>query len=267
MFDNTNKELAKMAQQEAVVIFSRGHSGTRVLAWILYYLGIKLWSDEDRRSGDVNRDFNRVIKGIAKKNPFITETGDYSSRLRRRLAKAIARHYQTLNKPDRWGWKFPETYLMAPLVYDLFPRGKFIHMVRDGRDVSFKKHLTDDSRRKVGRKILYKLEARQKPRYIQAARSWRFQVDAFDRFKEALPQNQLYEVTFERVCLQPEQVLHELAEFLGLAETEAALNYVRSNINTSKIEQYRQSPLAQVLEVQNEMEPTLSRHGYELLKD
>ena len=34
-----------------------------------------------------------------------------------------------------WGWKLSETLFLMPLIKKSFPRAKFIHLIRDGRDV------------------------------------------------------------------------------------------------------------------------------------
>lgn len=39
------------------------------------------------------------------------------------------------NPGDVWGWKYPETLFVMPVVKQLFPKTKFIHVIRDGRDV------------------------------------------------------------------------------------------------------------------------------------
>jgi len=39
-------------------------------------------------------------------------------------------------KSDVWGWKLSETLFMMPIIKHYFPKAKFIHLIRDGRDVA-----------------------------------------------------------------------------------------------------------------------------------
>ena len=198
----------------------RGHSGTRVLAWMLHHLGFKLWSDQNRASGDADSQFNNAVKSIVKRDTFCTELGVYSKASQNKIIKAlnkfyqesmikIMKFYQNMDEPKNWGWKFPETYLIAPLILKILPDSKIIHMVRDGRDVAFKKHLTDDQNRKVGMKLLERLNIIDEPRYLQAALSWKYQVDNFDEFKEKNNINTL-ELKFEDICIDPKAALNPL---------------------------------------------------------
>lgn len=46
----------------------------------------------------------------------------------------IRRHRKT---DVKWGFKAPVAMLLVPVVRHLAPRVKFLHVVRDGRDISF----------------------------------------------------------------------------------------------------------------------------------
>jgi hypothetical protein len=122
-----------------------------------------MWSDQDRSSGDVNRKLNRAIKSILKQEEFVELENRYRQRSKRQMIKAIYQYLKTLEFPDKWGWKLPETYLIAPLVLEILPDARIIHLIRDGRDLAFKKHLTDDSKRLIGIKILKHIGALDKP--------------------------------------------------------------------------------------------------------
>jgi len=261
---NRHSELSKL---KPIAIMSRGHSGSRVLAWITHLLRIPLWTDQNRKSGDTDRKLSRAIKQIVKNDPFITANRAYKSTSRAKFEKTINQYYHRLGQPQSpWGWKFPETYLMAPLVYDVFPDVKFVHLIRDGRDIAFKNHLTDDPRRKIGRRILQRLDALEQPSYIQTALSWKFQVDAFDQFKKLLPTEQLYELTFEALCTRPQKIVTELTEFFDVPITPACQHYIDHEIIATKVGQYREQDPKQVIEVENIIQDTLLRHGYKLIR-
>lgn len=37
---------------------------------------------------------------------------------------------------DAWGWKLSETLFLMPIIKHYFPNAKFVHLIRDGRDVA-----------------------------------------------------------------------------------------------------------------------------------
>ena len=255
----------ELKEMQPIVVMARGHSGTRVLAQFLNLLNIQMWSDQKRQSGDTDRKLNGTIKQIVKKDTFITAEGKYDSSSRIIFEKAIYKYYQRLGKPrSNWGWKFPETYLIAPLVYETFPEAKFIHIVRDGRDIAFKNHLTDDPTRKVGRKILKRLNALHKPDHLRTALSWKFQVDSFDYFKQKLSREQLLELTFENLCIRSQESVNDLCGFLNISISKQCEDYLNNEINAAKVSQYQENDPEQVIEVEHFIKDTLLRYGYEL---
>jgi len=248
-----------------VVIMGRGHSGTRLLAWALYTSGVLLWSDQNRTSGDTNSRFNRKIKHIAAADPLSTATGTIRPSGLRRFQRAAWRYFENLHRPQqRWGWKFPETYLIAPYVNYTFPNARYIHIVRDGRDLAYKFHLTDDPRRRVGRRILRQLDALSNPHYIQAALSWKFQVDAFDRFKQRLSTSQWIELRFEDLCHEPKLTMQKIWDFLDIPTSQNCLDYLSKQINPAKVAQHASEDPAELAEIQARIGDTLQRHGYSL---
>lgn len=204
---------------------------------------------------------------LKKKDIFITAGEQYHASSRIMFEKAVYNYYQRLARPRTdWGWKFPETYLIAPLVYETFPRARFIHLIRDGRDIAFMNHLTDDPTRKVGRKILKRLNAMNKPNHIRTALSWKFQVESFDYFKQKLAREQLLELTFENLCTRPHESANDLCDFLNISINKQCEAYLNSEINTAKLKQYQENDPDQVTEVEHFIKDTLRRYGYKLTK-
>jgi hypothetical protein len=136
-------------------------------------------------------------------------------------------------------------------------------MVRDGRDLAFKEHLTDDPGRKVGKKILAHLETLDKPHYLQAALSWQYQVEAFDNFAaENLNKNQLLTIKFEDLITSPQAVTKELCNFLEIELTEDCRLYIENEIIASKVKQHKNKPQQKLNEIEKYIKKTLARHEY-----
>ena len=114
----------------------RGSSGSRFLAEILMRNGI--WMGD--RLNDSSDSFLLLEKLVV---PFMNSV-DFPLE---RMADGTAglRHAQMLEKSftdflraypgGPWGWKLPESVFIVPLVKHRFPHAKFIHLIRDGRDV------------------------------------------------------------------------------------------------------------------------------------
>lgn len=59
-----------------------------------------------------------------------------SSLLDERLEDTWSRFAPEGPLPEVWGWKYCETAFVMPLVAKAFPGARFVHVVRDGRDVA-----------------------------------------------------------------------------------------------------------------------------------
>ncbi|MFC1596785.1 hypothetical protein ACFL5Q_02455, partial [Planctomycetota bacterium] len=66
MFNRPSRLARRLAVEMPVVVMGRGHSGTRLVAWAIQKLGIRMGAVEDVSTGDVqDRRFSRTIKRIA----------------------------------------------------------------------------------------------------------------------------------------------------------------------------------------------------------
>lgn len=130
---------------------------------------------------------------------------------RRTLAEiidAVYRYHAKLHKPSAtsWGDKTPGNAERLPLIHDVFPDMKVVHMIRDGREVvrSFVE--------RVGRD--WELAAEQWVNSILAARS-------FGRSHS----EQYLEIRYEGLVRSPESEIRRCCEFLGLPFDQRMLNH------------------------------------------
>ena len=259
--------------ESPVVIMTRGHSGSRVLGWAIQALGVDLGAIATKKTADIqDRRFTDHIKDIACDRL----RGETDDRATRRQAESLLSHaVQTRRWMDEqrreagmaptgplWGWKFPETYLIGPVVAEAFPNARYIELLRDGRDVAFKSHLTDDPERMLGRLLLAHEGALHAPAHIRGAKSWAFQVQRFAEFAATLPEGRLLSVRFEELVASPLGVLERCAAFLGLPMTEECRRYLADKVNPAKAAQYREKPPALIAEVEAAIGPTLEAFGY-----
>lgn len=98
-----------------------------------------------------------------------------------------------------WGDKTPNYLLYIPLLKQLFPDAKFIHIIRDVRDVCL------SARKAWGRNI-----------YVTAQR-WYDYISKCRREAEPFKPDSYIEVRYEDLVQNPGEILPQLTAFLGLA--------------------------------------------------
>lgn len=109
----------------------------------------------------------------------------------------------------RYGDKTPSYVLNLPLLSRLLPEGRFVHIVRDGRDVA-----------------LSLLDVDFGPDTIEeAALFWKRHVERGLRAGRALGESRYREVRYEKLVTDPEATLRELCDFLGVDFDDAMLRY------------------------------------------
>ncbi len=122
---------------------------------------------------------------------------------------ALYRGYaETAGKP-RFADKTPRNVLHVQLLADAFPDARFVHLVRDGRDVVPSL---------VGLPYF-------PDRYAEAIVYWRDRVTRGRRAGRALRAGRYHEVRYEELVADPEPTLRELCAFLDLAYDDAMLGY------------------------------------------
>lgn len=120
-----------------------------------------------------------------------------------RLFEAWARRE---NKP-RWGDKTPHYVTEIPVLLELFPEAKIIHIYRDGRDVA-----------------LSWLRVRMEPRNLYvAARLWKTWVSAGRRDGAKLPCHSYMEVPYEGLIERPRETMQSVCAFIEEPFDEAVL--------------------------------------------
>jgi Sulfotransferase family len=135
------------------------------------------------------------------------KTIDFSEAVRRVYAL-----YAEASKKPRYGDKTPPYLLRMPLIAQLFPEARFLHIVRDGRDVAASL-----------------VEQMGHPRLSEAADYWGYRILAARRTGSALGPERYREVRYERLVQDPEGELAWIAAFLDLppdartAETRGGL--------------------------------------------
>ena len=132
-----------MTASAPLIIGATGGSGTRVVARIArqagYDLGRNVNSAEDALEFYSFHDkwINRFV-GTERKG--LRLTAGELERMKSEFQSALDRHWPSNSQTMHWGWKAPRSIYLLLFLHEQFPNLKFIHVVRDGRDMALSRN-------------------------------------------------------------------------------------------------------------------------------
>ena len=263
-----------------VMIVGHGSSGTSILTRLMRdYLGVAFGTESQfvvhyyrrlPRYGDLADDANlrrligdvlgeRWFRRSRKFGGFATTIDAVFQDVRERTYRGVldaafgqlAKHLGT----TRWGDKTPEYTHDLPVIGELFPEAKYVHMVRDGRDVAL-----SVMGRYWGPKNVF-----------TAAGEWKEAVGQVDAFLDTVPAEQKLEISYEGMLSDPVATFRQLVGFLEIENSGDVLiqsiaeplsaDLMRTNYDKWRT---RMSPAART-RFERIAAGTLARHGYETI--
>lgn len=131
----------------------------------------------------------------------------------RSLAAIIDRVYlqyaaERFPRAEVWGDKSPINTLHLPLIHRAFPQARYLHLLRDGRDVIA-------SMADRGRSIEV------------ATRRWKVSVRQVLALEPRLSRSQFMEARYEDLVSRPEDTLKRICSFVGIQYTASMLEFWR----------------------------------------
>jgi hypothetical protein len=136
-----------------IVVFGTGGSGTRAVAQYLSACGIRMGNNVN-----VSGDAMAFVPAASEYADRVVEAArglDYDpDRIEPELRNAVIHDYRKaailhregVPKTSRWGFKQPRSILMLPLIESAFPDARFVHVVRDGRDMMLSRNRNQPQR-------------------------------------------------------------------------------------------------------------------------
>jgi hypothetical protein len=214
-----------------VVIGATGGSGTRVVARIAqragYNLGTYLNEANDalafRRFHD--RWINRFLDA---QNRNATLAASEIDQMAQDFRVALAQHTgSAANRRSPWGWKAPRSIYLLSFLHTQFRDLKFIHVLRDGRDMAFSKN--QNQLGKHGARLLNWRERWFDPQPVRSILLWsRVNLPAAQLGETELGAKYLL-IRFEDLCDEPVETTRRILRFLevdldpdSIAKTEIA---------------------------------------------
>jgi len=241
------------------VIGATGGSGTRVVARIVRAAGMYIGNDLNRYEDALpfaafsDRWINEFLASGSSPAP------GTRSRMTEELQGLVDDHLS--HRPEdaiTWGWKEPRSIYLLPFLNEEIPELRFLHFVRDGRDMAFSEN--QQQLKKHGAAVLERgLRWRRRP-YRSVALWGSVNGAAADYGERELGERYL-RVRFEDLCSRPGETARQILDFFGLdgdAEAIAAAE-VRP---PSTLARWKTKGTRTVRNLERLGEPALSRFGY-----
>lgn len=221
--------------EQPVVIGGMAGSGTRVAVWLLQALGYYM--------GHV--DFDDYLLGTRDCIPMgwfssnyamhnlLGRTTSYSedqwTKMFNSLALALDCHLVFRNGEKNWGWKMPSMMHIVELLHHYLPNMKYIHVIRDGRDIATQwKEMISFTHQN----LIEVLPIQYDDPYIKYMWLWdRLNQDAMKQMKCLKPENCMI-IRFEDMVSNIDKMLETFKHFTG--ETELVDSSYLDRILTPK---------------------------------
>ena len=118
------------------MIYCAAHSGSGFLARVLADFGVFIGSN--RNGQEDSLDLYKLLEySVGAHFPDYARLMHEGDPALAPLVRQVFRdHLSGWTPGTRWGWKLPETGYMLPIIDQLFPTARYIHLIRDGRDVA-----------------------------------------------------------------------------------------------------------------------------------
>ena len=120
--------------------------------------------------------------------------------------------FARLHEKPLAGEKTPDYVRYLPLLYDLFPEARVIHIIRDGRDVALSTLEWARPDKGPGRFPMW-----QEDSIAVCALWWRWQVSTGRQDGKSIGPDLYREVRYEDLVHQPAKVLQDMSKFLRLS--------------------------------------------------
>lgn len=243
-----------------VIIGGTGGSGTRVLAQICMAAGLHMGNtvnpaSDERTFGAFSRRWGASF--------LLREHLPLSEKQRRRMEEEfgefLRQHGAENTDGKRWGWKHPRSMLLLPFLDASLPRMRFVHAIRDGRDMAYSRNQRQPQM--LGWALLGPRKSQELSPACLAMAFWNQANIAAAAYGEQVMKERYHRIRFEDLCASPEETLQRLFHFLG--EKQESLESYLSQISPPQtIGRWQDRPAAEIAELVSHGLPGLVSFGY-----
>jgi len=258
-----------------VVIFNKSHSGSRLLAELVEEAGVFMGAhqNESRDSLDMLELVRHLVLTYYPDYTALWDGRPSGDLVFPRLARdVVERHLQGCPGGQAWGWKLCETVFILPVVDFLFPRARYLHLIRDGRDVAFSDHQAPDNA--FWRKVYFNTDRirswqslpltwkdYRRHSHVYNALHWANSV-LIGRTYGMMLRDRYLEVRYEDLCLDFERTAGRVLDFIGAPDPSRAIARVRHRVRADRVHKYLGQPGRKIRKVVALIKPLLLALGY-----
>jgi hypothetical protein len=178
---------------------------------------------------------------------------------RRDFERMLNIHRRGIPSPEtRWGWKNPRSMWLLPFLAERFPKMRFIHMIRDARDM-----MLSENRyflRQHGHWILGP-EWWRNPLAAQLE-LWRMGNKRAIAFGRQYLGDRYHMLRYEDLCQKPAETVTRLLAFLGTPEMNVG-PLVEGIRDRGNIGRWRRAG-AKIIELDRDVRADLEQFGYQV---
>lgn len=268
-------ELARLAPP--VVVFNKSHSGSRLLAELLDASGVFMGAEQNE-SRDALPLLEVVDALVRRYYPDYSALWDAEHEPDAALAPlvraAFARHLAGHDGASgaAWGWKLCESVYALPVLDALFPKARFVHLVRDGRDVAFCDHkgptdafwrkvYFDSDRMRTFRGMPLDPGWYRRRAHVFNAQHWLNSVRVGCTYGAMLRERCL-EVRYEDLCRDFAATAERVLRFADAPAADEAIERLAPSVRATSIGKHRLQSTRALAEVVEIEKPMLLALGY-----
>jgi Sulfotransferase family len=242
-----------------VVIGATGGSGTRVMAQVLrkagWFLGNRVHPDNED-SVPIGWFLTKWLKRL---KDFPNVDSHTVAGARRDFERMLYLHRRGIPSPvARWGWKNPRSLWLIPFLVQRFPELKFVHMIRDARDMMLSDNIY--FLRQNGHWLLGP-DWWQNPEAAQLE-LWRISNKRAVAFAQQYLQDRYHMVRYEDLCRKPAETVSAVMAFLGSPNIDIG-SVIEGIRDRGNIGRWRRDKTAKVADLSLAAQADLQRFGYE----
>lgn len=260
-----------------IIVFNKSHSGSRLLGRLIEADGVFFGAHQNESSDSL--DLLRLVEHLVVHHyPGFDRLWlpghDGDPGLVPLIRSVFSAHLESYDRTsgDRWGWKLCETLHILPVLDFLFPDARYLHLVRDGRDVAFCDHIPPNTpfRQKLyfnttglagWRGLRFTRADYERRSHIFNALHWANSV-TIGRAYASMLRERCLEVRYEALCRDFEGTGTQVLRFIGSPAPEATLLKLGPQVYESSVGKHRKRSWWKRWQVQRWIAPTLASFNY-----
>ena len=200
------------------------------------------------------------------REPLLQKLASKKSTTIKEVMDIMYSNYAQHEEKSSWGDK-SLFFGSMELLHEMFPKARFIHIVRDGRDVFYSWRKMDP--------------AKSHPAVM--ALDWKFKIHLIERSMKNIPLSNILVIRYEDLLINPDKTLRNVCKFLNIKFDEKMLKFHQSSkkyigkhhselifkaIDDSNISKWKNLLTQEEMKIyQTVAINSLQKYGYEILND